>query len=83
MSPGLARQMLVIQEARRCTMDTGKKEDDVMKDMFWFLTAVMTATAMFVWAVTALTARAAGVGRPVGGRSGQEERKENDEEPCH
>ena len=44
-------------------MDTAKKGGHDMKDLFGILTAVMTITAMFVWGVTALAAKAAAVGR--------------------
>jgi len=51
-----------------------------MKDLFGIMTAVMTITAMFVWGVTVLAARAAAVGRPGGGSKGEGEGKTNDEE---
>jgi hypothetical protein len=60
--------MLLIWLGQEYIMDIGKKEDDDMKDLFGIMTAVMTITAMFVWGVTALAARAAAVGR-TGGRN--------------
>lgn len=59
----------------RIRVDTAKKEESDMKDLFGITAAVMTITAMFVWGVTALAASLATVGRTGEGRKGEAEKK--------